>query len=110
MAMVVSWRRRSAFVFAVGLLLCHAHLMRSALETWQSDLTVWAHAVQIAPFKPRVALNYGVVLLQAKAYPQAVAQLIRAERLTHAGHVPAWDRAITRRAAVKNLTALGVIR
>ena len=100
-------RRHLPMLMAGLLVLACATQMRASLEVWESDSTLWAHAATVAPMKPRVALNYGVTLLQVD-YPQALTQLVRAQQLTGARHVPWWDRAITRSAAEKNLTALGV--
>ena len=104
-------RRRHLPLLGAGLLLllCAAR-MRASLLVWQSDATLWAHAATIAPLKPRVALNYGVTLLQQRQYPQALTQLVRAKRLTGYAHVPSWDQAITRRAVAANLGAWGVTR
>lgn len=101
-------RRHAPYLAAVLILMVSAGFMHRALEVWTSDLTLWRHAALIAPYKPRVALNYGVSLLQTKDVIGAVRQLARAAELTGQPHIPAWDQHLTRQAAAKNLRALVV--
>ena len=72
------------------------------LPAWRSDVTLWTHAAQMAPQKPRVALNYGVVLL-AQGDLGGLEQFARAQALTQQAHVPASDAQMTRARVEANI-------
>lgn len=76
------------------------------LYHWQSDLTLWAHAVEEASWKPRPALNYAGALLIAGETQRGVEMLVRARRLADLPHVPPWDRALTQQLTMENLIAI----
>lgn len=83
-----------------------------AVQTWHmvpvfaSNHALWAHAAQHAPMKPRVAVNYALVQLQAGELNAGVQELVRAHALAGFSHVPEWDRRLTRATVNANLTAL----
>lgn len=89
-----------------------AYLLGCALVTyqqakaWESDRTLWAHAVELAPLKPRPALNYGSALLLVGDYQRAAIWWAHAAELATQPHVPAVDARHTRRTALNNLTRL----
>lgn len=86
----------------------HAGLMHEALAVWRSDLTLWRHAAQVAPQKPRVLVNYGVSLIQARVIEAGTARLVQAERASRLPHVPRPDAVVTWRSVDKNFRGLGL--
>lgn len=96
------WRRWLPYVVVAGCVWQSAQ----QILVWRSNLTLWAHASIVAPHKPRVALNHGLVLLEAGEIMAGVQEMRRARALTLQAHVPAWDRRITREAVTVNLQAL----
>ena len=93
-----------------GLLLSYTIQTARYLQVWHSDLTLWAYAVQQAPFKPRPRLNYGRALLLTGNFDDAERAFLIALTLSDQPHVPAWDRRDVREAATTNLEALAVMR
>ena len=110
-----------------ALLLFYGCPTPQAVAVWQSELTLWAHAADVAPEKPSVANNYGVALVQAGRLREARAQFQRAAFLANpyrmrevkikgqptqfvveplASHTPAWDRREAAEHAAGNLDAL----
>ncbi len=69
-----------------------AWLTHGQIQHWASDVTLWAHAVEHAPFKPRPAMNYGVALLEADQRAEAGEWFQRAAYLARLPHIPSWDR------------------
>lgn len=57
-------------------------LTRGQIETWRSPVTLWGHAVTVAPENARAALNYGVALEQSGDRQGALLWLIRAGELS----------------------------
>lgn len=73
------------------------------IPAWRSELTLWSHAARMAPFKPRVALNYAGALLGDGQMRAGMRQLARAQAVADLPHVPAVDRHLTRRTIAVNL-------
>ena len=73
---------------------------------WESDLTLWHHAVQEAPLKLRPRLNYAAALILADRLTEARIHLEYADRLTALPHVPRWDRGEARRVIDQNRLVL----
>src|SRR3990172_660636 len=108
-----------------ALLFLYACPTPQAVAVWQSDLTLWAHASEVAPEKPSVANNYGVALVQSGRLREARVQFERAAFLANpyrlipvrrvdgkepgflrepiASHTPAWDRREAAEHAARNL-------
>ena len=82
------------------LLSVYAWQSHTYVRVWQSDLTLWAHAAQEAPRKPRPAMNYGLALLKAKRTTEAATVMVHAYELAQAPHIPTWDRQRTGRYVV----------
>ena len=76
------------------------------VPVWQSNLTLWRHAVQHAPAKPRPWLNWGLAWMRAGELAAAEQAFLEAQRLASGGHVRGWDRDDVLPAAVGNLEAL----
>ena len=76
----------------VGLIGAYTILTWRALPPWTSNLTLWAEAVERAPFKPRPRLNYAGALLEAGQMTEGVRQMDLAETLLAIPSVPEWDR------------------
>lgn len=76
------------------------------VRVFQSNQTLWAHAVTAAPYKPRVVVNYGLTLLQANQLQAGVAQLALAHQLAALPHIPESDRAITQATVEANIQAM----
>lgn len=79
---------------------------RQYAAVWQSDITLWAHAVRLAPEKPRTLNNYGVTLAMQGRLVEARAVFERAHRAGHASRLPLWDHVEGERTARANLTAV----
>ena len=73
---------------------------------WQSDLALWAHAVRMAPTKPRPMVNLGVSLASVGLLEPAQAAFKQAAQLAEAPHVPWYDREMTQGAVTRNLARL----
>ena len=92
--------------------LMRAYLFGCALVThqqawvWASDLTLWRHAVELAPQKPRPALNYGSALLLTGDVHGAAIWWARALELSRQPHVKPWDATRTQASARANLARL----
>lgn len=80
------------------------------IPVWRSNLTLWRHAAELAPLKPRVALNYGLALLASGDTTGAIAQWRRAAILSQAPHIPEWDRRETNDVVLANLKTLQGLR
>lgn len=79
------------------------------VRAWHSELTLWGHAVQMAPYKPRPWLNYGTALLLAGRRSEAIAAWERSIRVAALPHVPPWDRQAARQLAGQNLRMLAIL-
>ena len=88
------------------LVTCFAVVTAHQIGVWRSNLTLWRHAMVVSPYKPRVAHNYGLALLEVGETDAAIAQLRAAATLAEAPHVPAWDRRITNRDVAANMRML----
>ena len=88
-------------------LLLYAWQTHMYAQVCTSDLTLWAHASETAPWKPRPALNYGVALVVVGRFAEARVMFQRALVLADGPDVPAWDREATKQTARDNLAALG---
>ena len=89
-----------------GLALLLALQTRAYASVWQSDLTLWAHAAQQAPRKPRPWVNLGSFLVQAGRLEAARAAWTHAQTAAQSRHVPAWDRRTALLLAGRNLDTL----
>lgn len=65
-------------VLGVSLALLLAGLTHTETQRWQSDQTLWCHAVTLAPEKPRALNNCALALVRAGAYDLALPLLDRA--------------------------------
>lgn len=79
---------------------------RQYAAVWRSEATLWAHAVRLAPQKPRVLNNYGVTLAMQGRLQEARAVFERAHQAGHAATLPPWDRREGERTARENLKAV----
>ena len=96
---------------APGLLLSvYAGLLVIHVPVWRSNVTLWGHAVQMAPLKPRPALNYAVALIARGDLDQGERWLLRAFALAGQSHIPPYDRHDVTRAVNANLATLAIIR
>ena len=97
-----------ALVLACPFVLLAWQVVQTAwyLPVWRSDLTLWAHAVEMAPDKPRPRTNYGAQLLKAGRIDAGIAQWQRAAILAQQPHVPSWDRARTQQTLATNVRAI----
>lgn len=77
-------------------------------QVWQSNVTLWTHAAQMAPLKPRPAMNAGVSLLAVGQLEAGIQSIARASQLANSAHVPWYDREMTQQAVRRNLGRLGV--
>lgn len=78
---------------ALILLVYLAGFVRYA-SVWENDLTLWLHAVPIAPQKPRPHLWLVLALVERHRYVEAQLVLDEADRIVRdVSTVPAWDRA-----------------
>lgn len=60
---------------------------------WQDELTVWTHAVQRAPNKPRPHLQLALALMERHRFIEAQLVLDDTDRiLRDASPMPHWDR------------------
>ncbi len=82
---------------AIVLLLVLASQTRAYVRVWQSNLTLWQHAVQETPFKPRPWTNYGVALAMEGHFSLADQAFARADAVADRPQVPVWDREETHR-------------
>lgn len=73
---------------------------------FRSNVTLWGHAAEWAPVKPRVASNYAGSLLEARRGAEALRQYARARQLTTLPHVRPADARITRETVEATVTAL----
>lgn len=85
------------------LLTAYAWTTRQYVPVWQSDVTLWRHAVIHAPTKPRPWVNYGLALLRARRYREAELAFLQAREAAVLPHVPAWDRREALQAVAHNL-------
>lgn len=91
-----------------GLYIYVAWLMWQAagqIAVWDTNLSLWAHAAEMAPYKPRVALNYGVSLMADGQTQAGIRQFQRAGQLARLPHIPIWDRRQTDAAVAANKAA-----
>ena len=93
-------------VVALAVLVACAVLTHAQAAVWRSEVTLWAHAVQQAPRKPRPALNYGAALLIDGQAVKGIWYLRYADRLSRQAHIPAMDASDTQAKAAENLSAL----
>ena len=78
------------------------------IPKWETNETLWQHAHEMAPLKPRPAMNYGVELIKAGRMADGANMMTRASALANQPHVPAWDRQATLDALTVNIRALVV--
>jgi hypothetical protein len=79
--------RRIGFVAAGALAVVYAVAVPLEARAWQDERTLWSHAVDVAPDAALAQSNFGIALLRAHAYADALAHLQAAERI--AGEGPA---------------------
>lgn len=92
------------------LILVYALILPSQVQVWQSEPTLWTHAVHYAPHKPRPAINRARALILSGQFDQAERWLYRAMVLADAPHVPYYDRDDAVRAATSNLQTVSIVR
>lgn len=73
------------------------------LPAWRADVTLWTHAAQMAPMKPRVAVNYGLVLLAEGRIQAGLEAWRRAQQLAQQPHIPSYDKAMTEQRVETNI-------
>ena len=71
-------------------------------HAWHSDLTLWSHASDRAPLKPRPRINLAVALMEQRRFTEAWVVLAQADRLLAQDHLTDWDRADAARAIQQN--------
>ena len=94
----------------IALLLAYAVLTHQQARVWQSELSLWRHAAQMAPLKPRPAVNYAKALMLSGQMAAAEAELARALVLAGGAHVPEYDQVDATKAVTGNLQALAIVR
>lgn len=80
------------------------------VPVWQSDAVLWPYAAQVAPLKPRPAVNTARALLLQGDVDGARRWLSRTMALSNEPHVPAYDRRDAVAAVSGNLQVLAVIQ
>ena len=94
----------------VVLLAVYTGLTALQVRVWRSELTLWGHAVAIAPLKPRPALNLALALILRGDLPMAEQWLYRTLALADQPHVPAYDRADAVSAVSGNLQTVAIMQ
>ncbi|MDP3768587.1 MAG: hypothetical protein Q8S13_11285 [Dehalococcoidia bacterium] len=94
----------------VSLLLWYAYCTRQQVAVWHDDLTLWRHAVEQAPLKPRPRINYGLALLRSGRLDEAARAFRVARMLADEPHVPSWDRDDAIRAVDENLKTITALK
>lgn len=79
-------------IAAVALLVVWCGLTATRLPVWRSPLSLWRHAVTVAPHSPRAALNFGAALLNAGFDDEAVTWFLRAGELNQTTAGPYRDQ------------------
>lgn len=69
-----------------------AWLSYQQTRVWSNELTLWAHAVERAPFKPRPAVRLGMALMATGHLVDGQAWMAHAKTLRAQPHLPAWER------------------
>lgn len=87
-------------------LLSMAVSTRQYVAVWRSEVTLWQHAVRLAPQKPRTLNNYGVAVAATGQLTQARVWFERAHQAGHSVQLPPWDRVEGERASRANLKAV----
>ena len=80
----------------------YAVLTHRYVPVWQSEATLWAHAIAAAPWRPRGYVNYGVVAMGLGELDLATRAFDVAETLAQQPHIPAWDRERVLQAIAEN--------
>ena len=92
--------RKAIVLLPLLLTAWYADQTHAYVQVWQTNLTLWAHAVSEVPHKPRPAMNYGLTLLHAGDAEAGTRYMWHAYTLAQAPHVPSWDRQRTTRYVV----------
>lgn len=82
----------------------------SYIPVWRSEATLWAHAVQVAPLKPRPAVNFGKALILQGNIDAGERWLTRALALGGQPHIPSYDRSDVVTAVQGNLQTIAIMR
>lgn len=93
----------------VILVCCAALRTRQDVAVWHDDTTLWAHAAQMAPLKPRPALNYGVALITRGDLDGSRRMFERATVLSRQRWVLDGDRLEAQTMALGNLASLRMV-
>ena len=80
------------------------------IPVWESNPTLWQHAHEMAPLKPRPAVNLAKALILRGDLEQADRWLSRALGLAEQPHVPQYDRQDAILAVTANLQTTAIIR
>ena len=76
---------------------------------WHDDPALWAHAVRLAPVKPRTLNNYAVTLVMQGQFAEARTWFERAHQAGHSSRLPKWDRVEGEQTARANLKAIDAL-
>lgn len=93
-------RLPSAGVLVLFLLYTSASVRQAAV--WTNELTLWLHAVERAPDKPRPHINLALALMERQRFAEAAAVLDDTDRILKTCTLPPWDRIETARALQQN--------
>lgn len=62
-------------------------------SVWQSELTLWMWAVELAPQKPRPHEQLALALIEARRFTEAQIVLDDLQQILDTNHtIPTWDR------------------
>ncbi len=81
-----------------------------AVSVWRDEVSLWRHAAEVSPLKPRPALNYARALLLSGQWAESERAHVHVLALAEQPHVPAFDRTDAIGAAQANLTTLHLMR
>ncbi len=96
-------------LLVIGFVLGCAWRTSVNVPIWTSDVTLWGHAVEVTPEKPRPWLNYGVALAQVHRYQDSTSAFASAYRYSERPYLAAWEYTDVRAAVQHNLDALSYL-
>ena len=76
-------------------------------DVWTSELSLWMHAVDLAPLKPRPHLQLALALMEAHRFSEA--QIVLDDTAAILGtnqRIPAWDRTEAEQAVLQHRVLL----
>ena len=79
------------------------------VAVWHDEPTLWAHAVRLAPEKPRTINNYAVTLVMQGQFAAARTWFARAHQAGHSSRLPKWDHVEGEQTARANLKAIDAL-